>query len=407
MLDYTNKICLAPMVRSGELPMRLMALKYGCDLVWSPEIIDKKLITTRRVENYELGTIDYLASNNNHQNNKKPSFDTVVFRKHPLETGKLILQLGTSDPDLAVEAALKVIEDVDGIDLNCGCPKSFSTHSGMGAELLKTPDLLCSILRNLVTKVGKVYEKQISCKIRLNSNFKITYNLIEKIVKTGISNLTIHCRTPIMRNRQNVFLNYLPKLIPLIEENGVSLILNGNFQSRSDLKAIQKALGNDKLSIMIAEAAESNPSILSNEPITQDILISEIFEFGQKYHNFPGTKFLIMNMIPGKSKYYQIFAKCKNFEMMSEEISKLKENKENDKDDKIYKILNKNCQKSNSFNKEEFQLEMEKRSNEIENFFENWNEDDMLLDLVDAPTKRTMEIPKHKLETKRQKIEAA
>ena len=33
-VDFRGKVVLAPMVRSGELPMRLMALKYGADLVW-------------------------------------------------------------------------------------------------------------------------------------------------------------------------------------------------------------------------------------------------------------------------------------------------------------------------------------------------------------------------------------
>lgn len=33
-VDYREKVVLAPMVRSGELPSRLMALKYGADLVW-------------------------------------------------------------------------------------------------------------------------------------------------------------------------------------------------------------------------------------------------------------------------------------------------------------------------------------------------------------------------------------
>ena len=32
---YTDKVILAPMVRAGRLPMRLMALKYGADLVYS------------------------------------------------------------------------------------------------------------------------------------------------------------------------------------------------------------------------------------------------------------------------------------------------------------------------------------------------------------------------------------
>lgn len=33
-VDHRGKIVLAPMVRSGELPSRLLALKYGADLVW-------------------------------------------------------------------------------------------------------------------------------------------------------------------------------------------------------------------------------------------------------------------------------------------------------------------------------------------------------------------------------------
>ena len=33
-VDYRGKVVLAPMERSGELPSRLLALKYGADLVW-------------------------------------------------------------------------------------------------------------------------------------------------------------------------------------------------------------------------------------------------------------------------------------------------------------------------------------------------------------------------------------
>ena len=41
MIEYANKLCLAPMV-SGELPIRLLSLRYGCDLLWTPELVDKK-----------------------------------------------------------------------------------------------------------------------------------------------------------------------------------------------------------------------------------------------------------------------------------------------------------------------------------------------------------------------------
>ena len=50
-LDYKNKVILAPMVRIGTLPMRLLALDYGADIVYTEELIDWKLLRSIRREN--------------------------------------------------------------------------------------------------------------------------------------------------------------------------------------------------------------------------------------------------------------------------------------------------------------------------------------------------------------------
>lgn len=47
-LNFKNKIILAPMVRVGTLPTRLLALKYGADIVYSEEIIDFKFLRSYR-----------------------------------------------------------------------------------------------------------------------------------------------------------------------------------------------------------------------------------------------------------------------------------------------------------------------------------------------------------------------
>ena len=39
-LDYRDKMILAPMVKIGCLPFRLLALDYGADIVYTEEIID-------------------------------------------------------------------------------------------------------------------------------------------------------------------------------------------------------------------------------------------------------------------------------------------------------------------------------------------------------------------------------
>jgi len=50
-IDYTNKRILAPMVRCGTLAFRLLALEYGADIVYSEEIIDYKMMNTKRIVN--------------------------------------------------------------------------------------------------------------------------------------------------------------------------------------------------------------------------------------------------------------------------------------------------------------------------------------------------------------------
>ena len=42
--------CLAPMVRVNTAPMRLLALEYGADLVYSEELVAQSLAATTRRE---------------------------------------------------------------------------------------------------------------------------------------------------------------------------------------------------------------------------------------------------------------------------------------------------------------------------------------------------------------------
>lgn len=306
-VEYAGKLCLAPMVRSGELPTRLMALKYGADLVWTPEIIDKKIIQCEKVDNVKLETIDFVE-----KKSRKP-----VLRTYPkVEKGKLIFQLGSANPDLAVEAALKVIDTVDGIDLNCGCPKPFSTHSGMGAALLSTPDLLELILLNLVNKVGNAYNKPISCKIRLldDNDPELSLKLIDRLCKTGIANLTLHCRTRSMRNREPPIKIFLPEIISLVRSHGVSFVINGAIQTRKEFEELKKKYGNF-VGGMIAESAEANPTVFSNTPLTFNKVIPEFIAIAQKFDNNPSnTKYIVLNQLPGKSKFYKRFCQVKSHE---------------------------------------------------------------------------------------------
>jgi tRNA-dihydrouridine synthase 2 len=122
---FVNTVSLAPMVRAGSLPFRTLCLKYGADLVWGEEIIDKRILKCTRVVNERLSTIDYNVVGERGKGN----VDVLIFRTCSAEEGKVIFQLGTSCPDRALAAAQVVESDVAAIDINMGCPKVLTTQS--------------------------------------------------------------------------------------------------------------------------------------------------------------------------------------------------------------------------------------------------------------------------------------
>lgn len=167
----------------------------------------------------------------------------AMFTTHPIEKPYLIYQIGSSDPELAVQAAKTVMQDVSGIDLNCGCPKPFSTHSGMGAALLTNPDLLCSILTALRREMPP--EITVSAKIRLLPSQEDTLKLVERIVNTGVSALTVHCRTRNMRDRDRALVERLREIVDFVEGmgKGIAVIENGDCLGWNDARRVREITG--------------------------------------------------------------------------------------------------------------------------------------------------------------------
>jgi len=281
--------------------------------------------------------------------------------------------MGTANPEIAVQAASKIINDVSGIDINAGCPKHFSIHSGMGAALLKTPDILINILINLVEKIGKPNKKPISVKIRLLPEEKSSLELISKLLKTGISNLTVHCRTQNMRNRELPIRDYIPKIKKLCDEHDVSLIINGMITSKIDyIKSIQNIYGSD-VGGMIATEAEINPTIFNENPIKWNNLLKEYTEIAEKMDNYSGnTKYMLTRMIPGRSFVYQLISRAKTYSEFYKVFEKI------DKDGKEIKDV--------------------KQVNNREGVKENKDEDKPVIDEKKEINKDNIETKKHKLE---------
>ncbi len=342
-VDYRGKVVLAPMVRSGELPSRLLALQYGADLVWGesallilicqnpdsdssagPETVDRALIGTTRRLNPITSTVDFtrLPSNNNAKVQKKDQRESLIYRLHPMREGRyLIFQMGTSSPERAVQAAHLIAGDVAGIDVNAGCPKPFSTSGGMGAALLKTPETLCAILEALVNEIGSKYEIGISVKIRLLETPEMTEDLVRKLCGTGITGLTVHCRTTPMRPRERAIRDQLRMIAGICREAGVACLMNGDVENREMALQLMEEFGVD--GAMIATCAESNPSCFRTKEAGGLLPWREVVEQYVRTaleveNRWGNTKFLLGQLVPGKEAIYRKVVGAKSYQQVCE-----------------------------------------------------------------------------------------
>lgn len=277
---------------------------------------------TRRI-NPATKTIDFVRVP--HYGQKQPPPDakeSVIYRLHPeQEDRKLIFQIGTSDPDRAVAAARLVASDVAGIDVNAGCPKPFSTSGGMGAALLKTPDKLVAILEALVKNITPQFQIGISVKIRIMDTAEETETLVRRLVATGITGLTVHCRTTPMRPRERAIRGQLKMVADVCHEAGVACLMNGDVEDRDSATKLIEEYGVD--GAMIATAAEKNSSCFRTKEqgglAPWNEIVEKYIEFALDTHNKWGnTKYMLTQIVPGKQPAYKRVQTTKSYTALCE-----------------------------------------------------------------------------------------
>ncbi|KAJ6666070.1 hypothetical protein lerEdw1_000974 [Lerista edwardsae] len=304
-LSFRNKAVLAPMVRVGTLPMRLLALDYGADIVYCE---------VWRISYWEvLGTVDFVTPN-----------ERVVFRTCEKEKDSVVFQMGTADAERALAVAKLVENDVAGIDVNMGCPKEYSTKAGytlsipkycpfelstfwasllplyhaqgggMGAALLSDPDKIESILTALVKGICK----PVTCKIRILPSKEETIHLVKKIEKTGVAAIAVHGRKKEERPQHPVHCDVIKAISEAVS---IPVIANGGshdfIKEYSDMGVFQRATGAS--SVMVARAAMWNPSIFRKEgPLPLKEVMQEYIKYAVRYDNhYTNTKYCLCQML--------------------------------------------------------------------------------------------------------------
>eukprot|EP00808_Paulinella_micropora_P002070 g28832.t1 len=292
--SYHNKLILAPMVRVGTLPMRLLAAQHGADIVYSEEVIAKKFIKCRRQVNQELGTVEFLDPHGR-----------LVFATVPGEP--VVFQMGTCSAEEAVRAASLVQQDVRAIDVNMGCPKHFSISGGMGVGLLTNPEnvqqVLLALRRQLPARVA------LTCKIRLLDEESKTLALLKMIEQCGVSAIGVHARRLPDRPTYRALIEQIPRLVKAVK---VPILYNGDIFERSDIPRCRALSGAS--SLMIARGAQWNPSIFNENgmrPIQE--MLEEYMALSKRYRNHVvNSKYVLQGMLQGHaSRTAQFAAVCR------------------------------------------------------------------------------------------------
>ncbi|MBD1400101.1 tRNA dihydrouridine synthase DusB [Pelovirga terrestris] len=166
-LTLTSPIILAPMAGISNLPYRRIMKSCGAGLVFSEMVSANGLIRDGARTQQLLAT-------------------------HP-EESPLGIQLFGSDPQVLAEAASRLPDVPDLIDLNMGCPVKKVIRSGSGSALLQNPGLIARILK----AVRRCVSGPLTIKIR--SGWDIHHmNFLEIghiAQEEGVDAITLHPRT--------------------------------------------------------------------------------------------------------------------------------------------------------------------------------------------------------------------
>jgi tRNA-dihydrouridine synthase B len=231
-LDLGDKpLFLAPMEGVTDTSFRYICKKFGADMMYTEFVSSDGLIRDAKSSVAKLEIFEY---------------------ERPIG-----IQIYGHIPEAMIKAARLAEEAAPSlIDINFGCPVNKIANRGAGSGMMKFPDKMVEITRQIVNAV----KIPVTVKTRLgwDENSKIIVELAERLQDVGIAALTIHGRT-----RTQLYKGEADwRLIGEVKNNPrmfIPIIGNGDISSPEDAKEAFDKFGVD--GVMIGRATFGRPWI--------------------------------------------------------------------------------------------------------------------------------------------------
>ncbi len=227
------KYVCAPMVHQSNLPFRSIVRKYGMPLCYTPMINSGAFIRSLMPEKH---------------------FNTIPSDR------PLVAQFAGDDPAVLLEAAKRVQNDVDAIDINLGCPQGIARKGHYGSFLLEDTQ----IVQSIVSTLHKGLSVPVTCKIRVRLNDPTgekTLAMALALQYSGCSLLTLHGRTRDMKKEAVEETDWA--IIKRVKQAlRIPVFANGSIETRGDADECAALTGVD--GVMISEALLCWPAMVSH-----------------------------------------------------------------------------------------------------------------------------------------------
>jgi len=268
-LKLKGNLVLVPMSGVTNLPFRLLCKKHGVSLVFS-EMTSSEAVVRQNPKSIDRGF--------------------TCADERPMG-----IQLMGSSPENLASSAYFLQERFrpELIDVNFGCPAQEIIKNGCGSGLLRKPELIGKIMKQL----SQTLEVPLSAKMRILPDFGETLKIARIIEKTGADAITVHGRTQKQGYSGKSDLEFIKGIK---KELSIPVIANGDIYDENSARNVLEYTDCDGL--MIGRAAIGYPYIfrrLSHYLDTGEILpeqekcerLGDFFEYVAMRRNYDMLSF--------------------------------------------------------------------------------------------------------------------